>query len=230
MDPVQMLLDLFLNVDAFIDTQLALWGGWIYAILFLVVFCENGLVLTPFLPGSSLLFAAAAVAARAGRPLDIWALLVVLLAAAVLGDAVNYSIGAGLGSRLLRNPDSRILKKKHLDKTHAYFERYGAKTIVLGRFVPVVRTFAPFLAGVGEMRYRRFFGFNVIGAVAWVGVFVGSGYFFGRIPAVEHNLSLVLVILVVVTTIPIVVEYLRSHRAERRDAAAEGSRTAEGER
>jgi membrane-associated protein len=219
---VKMLLDIVLHIDVFIDAQMALWGAWMYVVLFIVIFCETGLVVTPFLPGDSLLFAAAAVAARGNSPLNIWLLLAVLLAAAILGDTANYWIGAKLGPRLLRNPDSRILKKEYLDKTHAFFERYGGKAIILGRFVPFVRTFAPFLAGVGEMHYRRFIEFNAVGAVAWVGLFVGSGYFFGRIPIVEKNLTLVLVGVVVVTTIPIVVEYVRTRRADRAAAAAAG--------
>lgn len=220
MDLIKILLDIVLHVDVFIADQIKFWGVWMYLVLFIVIFCETGLVVTPFLPGDSLLFAAAAVAARAGGPLNIWVLFIVLLAAAVLGDTANYWIGVKLGPRLLRNPDSRILKKEYLDKTHAFFERYGGKTIILGRFVPFVRTFAPFLAGVGEMHYRRFLEFNLAGAVAWVGLFVASGYFFGRIPAVEKNLTLVLIGVVVVTTIPIVVEYVRTKRADKRASAA----------
>ena len=220
MDVIKLLLDIVLHIDVFIADQIKFWGVWMYLVLFVVIFCETGLVVTPFLPGDSLLFAAAAVAARPGGPLNIWVLFVVLLGAAVLGDTANYWIGVRLGPRLLRNPDSRILKKEYLDKTHAFFERYGGKTIILGRFVPFVRTFAPFLAGVGDMHYRRFLEFNVVGAVAWVGLFVASGYFFGRIPAVEKNLTLVLIGVVIVTTIPIVIEYLRSKRADRRAAAA----------
>jgi membrane-associated protein len=192
-----------------------------YLLLFLVIFAETGLVVTPFLPGDSLLFAAAAVAARPDAGLSIWILFPLLLVAAILGDTVNYWIGSRLGPRLLRNPDSRILKKEYLDKTHAFFERYGGKTIILGRFVPFVRTFAPFLAGVGEMHYRRFIEFNVIGAIAWVSLFVWAGYFFGRIPIVERNLTLVLIAVVVLTTIPIVWESVRSSRADRAAKAAE---------
>jgi membrane-associated protein len=216
---IHTVLNIVLHIDTFIDTQVGLWGLWMYPILFLVIFCETGLVVTPFLPGDSLLFAAAAVAARpiAGATLNIWVLLVVMMAAAVAGDTANYWIGAKLGPRLLKNPDSRILKREYLDRTHAFFERYGGKTIILGRFVPFVRTFAPFLAGVGGMHYRRFIEFNLIGGVAWVSMFIGAGYFFGRIPAVQNNLTLVLIAVVIVTTIPIAVEYVRSKRA---DAAA----------
>jgi membrane-associated protein len=220
MDIVKTLLDIVLHVDTFIDVQVHLWGAWMYVVMFFVIFCETGLVVTPFLPGDSLLFAAAAVAARTGSPLNIWLIFGVTLAAAVLGDTANYWIGAKLGPRLLRNPNSRIFRKEYLDRTHAFFERYGGKAIILGRFVPFVRTFAPFLAGVGDMHYRRFIEFNVIGGTAWVGLFVATGYFFGRIPMVEKNLTLVLLGVVLVTTIPIAWEYLRSRRADRAAAAA----------
>jgi len=225
MDVLKTLLDIVLHIDVFIDAQIHLWGAWMYVAMFVVIFCETGLVVTPFLPGDSLLFAAAAVAARSNSPLNIWILLAVLLAAAILGDTANYWIGAKLGPRLLKNPDSKILKKEYLDKTHAFFERYGGKAIILGRFVPFVRTFAPFLAGVGEMHYRRFLEFNAVGGVLWVGLFVGAGYFFGRIPVVEKNLTLVLAAVVIVTTIPIVIEYYRSKRQARLEAAAEAAAT-----
>jgi len=203
-----------------INHQVLLWGAWAYVPLFVVIFAETGFVVTPFLPGDSLIFAAGALAAGSGSPINIWALFFSLFAAAVLGDTANYWIGKKLGPWLLRNPNSRILKKEYLDKTHAFFERYGGKTIILGRFVPFVRTFAPFLAGVGEMHYRRFLEFNVVGAFLWVGVFVGSGYFFGRLPWVEGNISLVLVAFVVITTIPIGVEIVRTRLADKRAAAA----------
>lgn len=212
MELLKTLLDIVLHIDTFIDSQSTFWGLWMYVILFLVIFCETGLVVTPFLPGDSLLFAAAAVAARPGNALNIWVLFAVLVAAAILGDTVNYWIGAKLGPCLLRNPESRIFKKEHLDKTHAFFKRYGGKTIILGRFVPFVRTFAPFLAGVGEMHYGRFLEFNVVGGVAWVGIFVAGGYFFGSIPAVAENLTLVLAGVVLVTLIPVFAESLRSRR------------------
>lgn len=221
MDLIKTLLDIVLHIDTFIDAQVMLWGVWMYVVLFLVIFCETGLVVTPFLPGDSLLFAAAAVAARPGSTLNIWLLFVAMLAAAVLGDTANYWIGAKLGPRLLRNPDSRILKKEYLDKTHAFFERYGGKAIVLGRFVPFVRTFAPFLAGVGEMHYGRFLEFNFTGGLAWVGIFIASGYFFGRIPVVAHNLTLVLVGVVFVTLIPIVAESIRTRRATASEGPSE---------
>jgi membrane-associated protein len=220
MDLVKTLLELVLHIDVFLKGQLHFWGPWMYVVMFVIIFCETGLVVTPFLPGDSLIFAAAALTVTPGSPLNIWVLLAVLIAAAVLGDTANYWIGAKLGPRLLKNPNSRVLKKEYLDKTHAFFERYGGKAIILGRFVPFVRTFAPFLAGVGEMHYRRFLEFNVVGALAWVGLFIGTGYFFGSMPWVVDNLALVLVAVVVITTIPIVVEYVRTRRAGKREAAA----------
>ena len=215
MHVLQMLADVLLHADVFVDKQVGVWGAWTYLLMFVVLFCETGLVVTPFLPGDSLLFVAGALAARPGDPLNIWVLIITMGAAAVLGDTVNYWIGATLGPRLLGRPDSRFLRREYLDRTHAFFERYGAKAIILARFVPIVRTFAPFLAGVGTMHYRRFLEFNVIGGAAWVLVFLLGGFFFGRIPAVRDNLTLVLIAVVVVTTIPIVVEYVRSRRAGR---------------
>ena len=210
MSVVNFLIDVFLHLDTHMAAVIAQYGAWTYGLLFFVIFMETGFVVTPFLPGDSLLFAAAAVAARAGSPLDVWLLFLVTAAAAVLGDTVNYWIGATIGSRLLSNPNSRIFKKSYLDRTHAFFERYGGKAIIIGRFAPFVRTFAPFLAGVGDMRYRRFMEFNVVGGTAWVALFVAAGFLFGRIPAVEKNLTLVLLGVVIVTTIPIVVEVVRS--------------------
>jgi membrane-associated protein len=219
MDLFQTLIELVLHIDKFIAGQMQFWGPWMYVVLFVVIFCETGLVVTPFLPGDSLIFAAAALTLAPNSPLNIWVLVAVLIAAAVLGDTANYWIGAKLGPRLLRNPNSRVLKKEYLDKTHAFFERYGGKTIILGRFVPFVRTFAPFLAGVGEMHYRRFLEFNVVGAVAWVAVFSLAGYFIGSQTVVQENLTLVLVAFVIITTIPIVAEAVRTRRADRRAAA-----------
>ncbi|MDO8949630.1 MAG: DedA family protein [Actinomycetota bacterium] len=220
MQTLQSILDVILHVDVFIDQQVGVWGAWMYLVMFVVIFCETGLVVTPFLPGDTLLFAAGVVAARAGNPLDVWLLFLILTIAAILGDTVNYWLGKRLGPRVLRNPNSRIFKKEHLDKTHAFFERYGGKTIILCRFVPFVRTFAPFLAGVGEMTYGRFLAFNVVGGVVWVAVFLFAGFFFGRIPWVEKNLTLVLLLFVVVTTIPIVIEYVRARRDAAREVAA----------
>ncbi len=199
---------------AWLTGVISVYGLWMYGILFLVIFCETGLVVTPFLPGESLLFAAGAVTSSAGSGMDPWLLFALLCVAAIAGDTANYWIGRKLGPRMLRNPDSRILKKEYLDRTHHFFERYGGKTIVLGRFVPFVRTFAPFLAGVGEMDYGHFLGYNVVGGILWVAIAFGGGYMFGSVPFVENNLSLVLVAVVLVSLIPATWEYLAHRRGK----------------
>jgi membrane-associated protein len=212
MSGLARVVDYILHVDRYLDVLLRLYGLWFYGLLFLVLFAETGLVVTPFLPGDSLLFAAGALVAR-GRGLGIWWVFLILACAAVLGDTVNYWIGHTIGPRLLKNENSKVLKKEYLDRTHAFFTRYGGKTILLGRFVPFVRTFAPFLAGVGEMDYIHFISYNLVGAVMWVGLFLFGGYLFGRVQFVKDNLILVLVAVVVITTIPIVVEYVRQKRS-----------------
>ncbi len=217
---LQPVIDVILHIDTFIDKQVGVLGPWIYVVFFVIIFMETGFVVTPFLPGDSLLFAAGAVAARPGNPLSIWILFFSMLIAGILGDSCNYWIGKRMGPAVLKRPDSKVFKREYLDKTHAFYHKYGGKTIILARFVPIVRTFAPFLAGVGTMDYRRFFTFNVVGAFAWVTSFLFAGYFFGRIPAVEENLSLTVLGVVVVTTIPIVWEAWRQRRAGKAGAVA----------
>ena len=211
-------VEYLLHIDKHLDLLLLQYGAWFYGLLFLVLFAETGLVVTPFLPGDSLLFAAGALVAR-GKGIGIGWVFLLLCAAAILGDTVNYWIGHTIGPRLLKNENSKVLKKEYLDRTHAFFARYGGKTIVLARFVPFIRTFAPFLAGVGEMDYVHFITYNVVGGILWVGLFLFGGYLFGGIPFVEHNLLLVLVAVVVITTIPIVVEYVRQKSIMRREAS-----------
>lgn len=218
MSLITWFVDLLRNPHEVLQAFLAAYGAWAYALLFAVIFAETGLVVTPFLPGESLLFAAGAVAGSTSV-LNPWLLYGILLAAAILGDTVNYWIGKTLGPRMLRNENSRILKKEYLDKTHRFFHKYGGKTIILGRFVPFVRTFAPFLAGVGEMSYPRFFAYNVAGAFAWVTLAFGAGYLFGQVPFVEDNFTLVVVGIVAVSLLPGVYEYVMHHR-EKRSAAA----------
>jgi len=208
------MLEYILHIDLYVGDLLRMYGVWFYGLLFLVLFAETGLVVTPFLPGDSLLFAAGALVAR-GQGLGIGWVFLILCAAAILGDTANYWIGHTIGPRLLKNENSKVLKKEYLDRTHAFFAHYGGKTIVLARFVPFVRTFAPFLAGVGEMHYGQFITYNVIGGVLWVALFLFGGFLFGRIPFVEHNLFLVLAAVVVITTIPIIVEYLRQRHIAR---------------
>jgi membrane-associated protein len=196
---LKSLLDLFLHLDKHLDTVIQTYGTWTYGLLFLILFLETGLVVTPILPGDSLLFAAGTFAAR--DSLDLGALIGLLVVAAIAGDAVNYAIGFHLGPRVLR-ADSRFLKKEYLERTQAFYQRYGAKTIVLARFVPIVRTFAPFLAGVGKMQYSRFAIYNVVGALLWVLACTLAGFFFGNIPVVKNNFTLVVLGIVVVSVLP----------------------------
>jgi membrane-associated protein len=185
----------------------AQFGPWFYGLMFLIIFCETGLVVTPFLPGDSLLFALGTLCVGGG--LDLTTLLVLLCIAAILGDSVNYWIGSVLGPRLFRGENVRILNKKHLDKTHEFFERYGAKTIILARFVPIVRTFAPFVAGMGKMTYGKFMLYNVVGGIVWVASFLVLGYFFAEMPVVKKNFKLVILGIIVVSILPGVIEFLR---------------------
>jgi len=211
-----LILRLFTDTHGFILDMVNGAGAWSYLILFVVIFCETGLVVAPFLPGDSLIFVAAAIAASSQQVvLNPWILFAVLAAAAIAGDTANYWIGAKLGPAVLKNRDSKIFRKEYLDKTHAFFERWGGLAIILGRFVPFVRTFAPFLAGVGSMRYRRFLAYNVIGGIAWVGLFQLAGHFFGSLPVVQNNLSLVLVGVIAITLVPFGWESFRRLRGER---------------
>ena len=202
------LIDFILHIDQHLIELAQTYGLWIYAILFLIVFCETGLVVTPFLPGDSLLFAAGAVAALGGMNVHIAAGL--LLAAAVIGDAVNFAIGKYFGEKLFAKPDSRVFKREYLDKTHAFYEKYGGKTIILARFVPIVRTFAPFVAGMGDMHYGRFIRYNIIGALMWVGLLTYAGYFFGELPVVKNNFGLVVIGIIAVSVLPMAVEIAKA--------------------
>ena len=202
------LIDFILHIDQHLIELTQTYGLWIYAILSLIVFCETGLVVTPFLPGDSLLFAAGAVAALGGMNVHMAAAL--LLAAAVIGDAANFAIGKYFGEKLFAKPDSRVFKREYLDKTHAFYEKYGGKTIILARFVPIVRTFAPFVAGMGDMHYGRFIRYNIIGALVWVGLLTYAGYFFGELPAVKNNFGLVVIGIIVVSVLPMAVEIAKA--------------------
>ncbi|WP_017345407.1 DedA family protein [Pantoea sp. A4] len=215
MELIHQLIDFILHIDAHLQALVAQYGVWIYAILFLILFCETGLVVTPFLPGDSLLFVAGALAAVPGSALDVHMMVVLLVIAAILGDAVNYTIGRLFGDKLFSNPNSRIFRRSYLDKTHGFYERHGGKTIILARFVPIVRTFAPFVAGMGKMTYRQFALFNIIGGLAWVILFSYAGYFFGNIPAIQQNLHYLIVAIIVFSVLPGVVEILR-HRYQAR--------------
>jgi membrane-associated protein len=208
-------IDLFLHLDKHLGEIIQQYGGWTYAILTLVVFCETGLVVTPFLPGDSLLFAAGALAALPDSPLQVGVLFLLLTLAAVLGDTVNYWIGHRIGPRAFEGR-IRFLKKSHLDKTHEFYEKYGAKTIIIARFVPIVRTFAPFVAGVGSMSYGRFFTYNVVGGVLWVTICLFAGFFFGNLPFVKANFSVVILAIIAISLLPAIVEIVRHRLAVRR--------------
>ncbi|MCP1659657.1 membrane-associated protein [Neisseria perflava] len=209
------MIDFILHIDQHLTELATQYGVWIYAILFLIIFCETGLVVTPFLPGDSLLFAAGGIAAVGSMNIHI--MVLVLLAAAIIGDAVNFMIGKYFGAKLFSNPDSKIFRQSYLDKTHAFYEKHGGKTIVIARFVPIVRTFAPFVAGMGNMHYGTFLRYNIIGAVAWVLLFSYGGYFFANIPAVKNNLGLVLGAIIVISVLPGVIEVLRARRAAKKE-------------
>lgn len=213
MDYVTYLFDFILHIDKHLDELTRAYGFGTYLILFLILFCETGLVVTPILPGDSLLFAAGAIAARGS--LDAHLLVGILIVAAVLGDAANYTIGHFLGPKVLKNENSRIFRKEYLEKTRRFYDRYGGKTIIIARFVPIVRTFAPFLAGVGVMSYARFAVYNVIGAVAWVCSFVYAGYFFGGVDVVKRNFTLVIFAIILISVMPAVIEIIRARRESR---------------
>jgi membrane-associated protein len=205
-------IQLVFHLDQHLKDLTGEYGAWMYLILFVVVFCETGLVVTPFLPGDSLLFAAGTIAALQGG-LDVSLLWLLLVVAAVAGDTVNYHIGYYLGPKVLRGETSRLFNRKHLDRTHAFFERYGGKTIIIARFVPIVRTFAPFVAGVGSMSYRRFLAYNVIGGLAWVTGLLFLGYAVGQHPLVQRYFSSVILMIIVISLLPAVYEYWRHRRA-----------------
>jgi membrane-associated protein len=211
-DAIAALIDFILHVDTHLAELTAAYGAWVYAILFAIVFLETGIVVTPFLPGDSLLFAAGAIAAVEGSDLNVHLLFLLLAAAAVGGDSLNYAIGDKVGPRVFRR-DYRFLNRKHLLRTQEFYERHGGKTIFLARFVPIIRTFAPFVAGVGTMSYRRFVMFNLVGGVVWVSLFLYAGYLFGRLPVVKDNFSLVILVIILLSVVPIAVELVRSRRA-----------------
>jgi membrane-associated protein len=210
------LIDLFLHLDVHLAGVVNAYGPWVYGILFLIVFSETGLVVTPFLPGDSLLFACGALAATG--VLNVWAILGLLMAAAILGDTVNYSVGRFVGPRIFSAEDAtsfwhRLLNRRHLQEAHEFFERHGGKAVVLGQFAPIIRTFVPFVAGAGAMTYSMFVMYNVTAAVLWVGICVGAGYAFGNVPVVKNNFSIVALGIVAVSLIPMVLQVLKRRGA-----------------
>jgi len=217
-DLIRLLLDWVLHLDTHLDALIQGYGVWTYLILFVIIFCETGLVATPFLPGDSLLFAVGTFAARGS--LDLGVALLLLSVAAVLGDTANYWIGHIVGPKVFHKEGVRFLNRKHLDRTHEFYERHGGKTIIIARFVPIIRTFAPFVAGIGSMSYGRFIAYNVFGGVGWVAVLTLGGYFFGNIPIVKRNFSIVIMAIIVISMLPGVIEYLRQRRIARAQAGA----------
>jgi membrane-associated protein len=216
MDLLKQLIDFVLHLQEHLYQLTQDYGRWVYGILFAIIFCETGLVITPFLPGDSLLFAVGALAADPASGLNLWLASGLIFLAAVLGDTANYSIGKFAGERLARR-FPRIIKQKHLDVTNEFFQKYGGKTIILARFVPIVRTFAPFVAGSGAMDYRRFMIFNIVGAALWVGLIVPAGWFFGNIPVVKENFEIVVIGIIIVSILPMIYEIWKSRRIAERD-------------
>jgi membrane-associated protein len=214
-DLLKKLIDFVLHIDAHLAEIINTYGLWTYAVLFMIIFAETGLVILPLLPGDSLLFAAGALAALPESGLNVHLMAGLLFIAAVLGDTLNYWIGSKLGPAVFRREDSIWLRKKHLERAHAFFEKYGGRAIILARFVPIVRTFVPFVAGVGSMTYRRFLAFNIIGGFVWIYAFVYLGFFFGNLPVVKKNFGLVILAIIVVSILPIAIEAARAWRTQR---------------
>jgi len=214
MDLLKAVVEFVLHIDRHLSAIIQQFGAWTYAILFAIIFIETGLVIMPFLPGDSLLFAAGTFAALGA--LDVRLLIALLAVAAVIGDTVNYWIGHRIGEKAFSREDARFFKKEYLDRTHAFYEKHGGKTIIIARFVPIIRTFAPFVAGIGKMSYGRFLSFNVIGGVGWVVLLVGTGYFFGNIPFIRKNFSIAILAIILISTVPIAVEYFRHRKNKTR--------------
>lgn len=213
-DMLLWFIDLFIHLDRHLGEVLQYFGAWTYVVIFLVIFCETGLVVTPILPGDSLLFGLGAFAANPHLkgPLDPVTLFLLLSVAAIAGDTVNYAVGHYIGPRVFQHGSSRLFKREYLERTHRFYERHGGKTIVIARFVPIIRTFAPFVAGIGAMNYGRFLAYNVIGGISWIATFIFGGYFFGNLPVVKNNFTLVIAGIVVLSILPGVIEYLRQRK------------------
>lgn len=213
MELLKQFIDLILHLDKHLVDLVNQYQSWTYAILFLIIFAETGLVVTPFLPGDSLLFAVGALASKG--ELNVSLVVVLLILAAVIGDSVNYWIGRSLGPRVFSSESSRWFNRRHLDRTHAFYEKYGGKTLIFARFMPIVRTFAPFVAGIGKMTYPKFLAYSVSGGILWISLLTYAGYFFGEIPIVKRNFSLVIVAVIAISLLPAVVEFLKSWRSEK---------------
>lgn len=214
-DLIAKLIDFIIHIDRHLAEIVSQYGAWTYAVLFAIIFAETGLVVTPFLPGDSLLFAAGAIASLPDTDLNVHVMAFLLFVAAVLGDTVNYWVGARIGPKVFTREDSIFLRKKHLERAHTFFEKYGGQAIILARFVPIVRTFVPFVAGVGAMSYRRFIAYNLIGGFIWIYFFTYAGYLFGAHPFVQKNFKLVILAIIIISVIPMVIETWRVWREER---------------
>ncbi len=210
MEMMVKFIDILLHLDKYIDVLIQNYGMWTYLIFFIIIFCETGLVVTPFLPGDSLLFVAGTFAAIGS--LNLTWLVVLLTVAAILGDTINYWIGNYIGPKVFQMQNSRVFRKEYLDRTHQFYEKYGPITIVIGRFVPIIRTFAPFLAGVGSMTYGKFLTYNVVGGILWIASFTLGGYFFGNLPFVKKNFTAVIIVIIIISVMPTVIEYIRQRR------------------
>lgn len=209
------IIDIILHLDSYLNTIIQNYGGWTYGLLFIIIFCETGLVITPFLPGDSLLFATGALAATG--TLHIVILFIVFYSAAVIGDTANYQIGKKIGNNIYEKEDMKLINKEYLKKAHVFYEKHGSMTIVLGRFIPVIRTFVPFVAGIGKMSYPRFLVYNVLGGFMWVGLFLFGGFFFGNLPIVKENFSFVLIAIILISIIPGIVIFIKEKRNSKKD-------------
>lgn len=215
MDLVRSFIDIVLHIDVHLQHWVSDYRMWTYLILFTIIFCETGLVITPFLPGDSLLFAAGTIAAMAGEPLSIVIIIPVLISAAFIGDNTNYFFGRFLGHKVYEK-NYRLIKREYLDKTHKFYEKHGRITIIIARFMPIIRTFAPFVAGVGTMHYLRFVSFSILGNILWVSLFSLAGYFFGNIPVVKNNFSIVIITIIFVSLLPMIIAFIRNYLEKRR--------------
>ena len=219
MELITQIIDVFLHLDVHLNAWAAVMGIWLYVVIFAVIFCETGLVVTPFLPGDSLLFACGALAATPGSPINLYVLIPVILVAAILGDFCNYEIGKWVGPKVFNKEKNWLLNKDHLNKAHAFYEKYGGKTIILARFIPIIRTFAPFVAGIGKMTYFHFASYNVVGAIVWTFLFTLGGFFFADLPVVQNHFHYVVLAIIVLSVLPAVYEFIAAHRANKKAAA-----------
>lgn len=210
MNIIYTLIDIIINLDNHLTELIQKFGGFTYVILFLIIFCETGLFMAPFLPGDSLIFVVGALSASGA--MNIWLIAAVLIAAAIIGDTVNYHIGKFIGPKVFKKKNVKFLNVKHLDKAHEFYARHGGKTVIMARFIPVIRTFAPFVAGMGSMSYGKFILYNIVGGVSWVGICITAGYFFGNIPAVSENFTLVILAIVAISLLPVVITWIKNRK------------------